>query len=90
MIVALALEEGEKCSTCGLTDREFLDNPDAYQALQTVCPWCAMRDTARDSKDTDTKLPGATLRLVPAFVAERLANMKSVRPMSRRERARTP
>lgn len=82
------LEKSEHCQDCGLTEREFHEDPDAYAAVQVVCPWCAMRDRARASDETEKSIPGSRLKLLPARVAQKVASVKAERPQSRRERAR--
>lgn len=88
IVVAVQMAKAEECGGCGLTTAEFDENPDAYVAMQVTCPWCAMKDRAKAADDTDTTLPGATIRLLPAKLAEVMRSIKAVRPKSARERAR--
>lgn len=80
------MEKAEQCSGCGLTERDWLEDPDAYVPLQVVCPWCASKDRARSDGDTDSSIPGASIKLVTQAAAERVVEVKPSRPMSRRER----
>lgn len=88
LVVAVLMEKAAACQMCGTSEQEWLEEPDAYRAIQHVCPGCAVKDRARASEDTDASLPGASIRLVPAEVAARLAETPVARPMSRRERTR--
>jgi hypothetical protein len=89
ILVAVQLEKAEHCSLCGLSEATWIEDPTAYVAVHKQCPWCAAKDTARSALDTDSKLPGGRVELVPRAVAERMAEQKGVvRPMSPRERAK--
>lgn len=88
IVVAVTMDKAERCSGCGLTAQDFEDDPLAYEAVQVVCPWCAMKDRARDAEETDTSAPGASIKLLPSKIVEALRSMKAKRPASRRERAR--
>lgn len=85
LLAAVQLEKSEKCSNCGVPEREFLEDPDAYRAVQVVCPWCAMKDRVRSGDDTDHSQPGASVRLVTREAAEAMENTPARRPLSRRE-----
>lgn len=86
-VVAVAMEKAESCSMCGTAEWEWAADPDAYRALQMTCSGCAAKDRARADDDTDTGLPGASIRLVPKGVFERITSAVGRRPLSRRERA---
>jgi len=88
IVVAVKLNEAERCASCGLTQAEFDEDPTAYEAAQVACPWCAMKDRAREADDTDVSAPGASIRLLPRKAAERLRSIRPKRPLSPRERAR--
>jgi hypothetical protein len=82
------MEKAEHCTMCGLTEREFLEDPGAYVPMMVTCPWCATRDRARSGDDTDSTVPGGSMRLVSKGTAERIQNAKPKRPASARERKR--
>lgn len=86
-MVAVALEKSERCYSCGLTEQAYVDDPDAFGAVQTVCPWCALKDRERSDGDTDRSIPGASVKLLPRAAIERAAETRAERPPSRRERA---
>lgn len=88
IVVAVTMDRAERCSGCGLTTAEFEEDPTAYEAAQVVCPWCAMKDRARDADDTDAAMPGATIRLLSKKAAAALRSIRPKRPKSPRERAR--
>lgn len=88
LVVAVEMDKASRCSMCGLTEQEWDEDPDAFRAIQHVCPWCAVKDRARASDETDATLHGASIRLVPAEVAARIAETPVARPPSRRERSK--
>lgn len=81
------MDKGEHCNMCGLTEREWLEDPGAYVAVQVVCPWCAVKDRARADSDTDASIPGAAIKMVSAGMAEKMATTRAERPASKRERS---
>ena len=87
-MTAVQLEKNDQCSGCGLTDREFIEDPDAFVPMQVTCPWCALKDRLRADGDTSATIPGSSIKLVPATFAKRMASMSAKRPKSRRERAK--
>lgn len=93
-MAAVLLERSDRCSTCGSAAWEWLEDPEAWTAVEEVCMGCAMRDRLRESRDMERKggqtarVPGASIRLVRSVVATARASMKAERPKSARERAR--
>lgn len=82
------MEKSETCQMCGTGEWEWSEDPDAYRAAQVVCAGCAVKDRARADDDTDRSIPGASIRLFPRRIAERMNQVRSSRPLSRRERSR--
>lgn len=87
LLVAVKTENAERCYSCGSSEWEWMDNPDAYRAVTTVCLGCAARDREQRTSDDGPKVPGSSVKLVPSAQAERMESAKAVRPRSRRERS---
>lgn len=88
IVVAVQLERAAHCTSCGLTEKQWHDDPGAFVPMQVVCPWCALKDRVRSDGDTSASIPGASIKMLPRNTAEKISSTKAQRPMSPRERAR--
>jgi len=88
LVVAVRLEEAERCSSCGSADWEWAEDPDAYRAMTVVCMGCVVKDRERLNSDDGARIPGSSIRLVPRERAQAMSQTKGTRPQSRRERSK--
>lgn len=86
VVVAVALEEAQRCGLCGTANWQWEDDPEAFVAASVVCPGCARRDVATEEAGSAARQHGATVQLLPREHAEDVIQTAR-RPASARERA---
>ena len=67
------MERGEKCIRCGTAGWEWELDPDAYIAVVMGCQGCLRTETMSEDLHNTPGPKGASVRLLPRAVAERIA-----------------
>jgi hypothetical protein len=79
-LAAFLLESNSKCQLCGTADWEWEEDRHAYEPIARQCWGCYYKDRASESED---KMPGMTVTLVPSSIAEKQRNIVHKSPTAR-------
>lgn len=66
------MEHSERCIRCGTAPWEWEADPDAYVAVVMGCPGCLRLETMGEDLHNTPGPKGASTRLLPRRVAERI------------------
>lgn len=75
-LIAYIIESRSQCSSCGTSDWEWDNDPDAYQAMRRICKGCMVLYAAEEDKPS----LGSRMVLIPKKRANEIAaNPKRIR-----------
>jgi hypothetical protein len=79
-------EQAQRCPSCGTSEWQWREDPDAYEAVLNVCPGCQRKDWLREDQGDAKTQAGSSIGLLPRARAEFLRNNPIKRPRRRRRK----
>lgn len=64
-VLALLMEQNERCTMCGTAEWEWEENRFAYTPIDTFCRGCYLKSVYGETESEQKALPGTNVKLVP-------------------------